>query len=1017
VSVALDSGSTFAGYLIESVVGRGGMGVVYRATDLRLERPVALKLVAPEPAGDELFRRRFLNEPRLAASLDHPNVVPIYEAGEHDGQLYLAMRFVDGSDMRTLLRREGGLGPERALDILGQVAGALDAAHRRGLVHRDVKPANVLVDEDGHAYLTDFGVTKQLGGNTTETGQIVGTLDYLAPEQIRGEDVDGRADGYALACVLYECLAGRPPFHRATEAETLWAHMQEPPPPVSGLPALDRVTVKALAKDPGDRYATCGELIADARAALAYPIVVPPRLLRRRHAILAAGVLVLAATAVAIVLASRDGGSAALQGQVLPSGDGLAAIGADGNRIASFTGADSPPSNIAVGEGSAWVLNTADASVARVDPRTGEVIRSFEPGGRPTDIAAGAGAVWIGSGRGATQRVSRVDPRTGEPTRTVRLPGDGEAGAGDDREGFPGIAVGAGAVWAINPDETVSRLDPASGRRVAVVQATDDDVEAIAAGDAGVWVISGVNTIARIDPRTNRMRKPIELGSNRLFGIAVGGGAVWATSEEGVLWRVEPGQPRIERTIEVGAGVRHVAFGDGAVWVANLNDSTVSRVDPATNQVTARVPVGAAQALAAGAGSAWISVAGGSRSGVLPASACGELVAGGGRPDVLIASDLSLREDLGVTRAMVDAIRFVLQDHGFRAGEHTVGYRSCDDSTAQSGGFEYRRCAANANAFAAADRLVAVIGPFYSLCAQLMIPILNRAKGGPLALVGPTTTWPNLTRGGPLALPAPYGYRGEPDVYYPTGERNFVRLSGRGDLSGVALARLAKSLGLQSVHLINGNPSDAVLYTDGFERAAPELGIHVAGVTEVGLKPWDALAAAVERSGADGVVLGTDLCCGGGDLIEALRKRLGDRVTLLAGDGFLDPDALRELGRPADGLYVVSPGLSPSAPDLTPAAQRFVREFGARADEIFVLEAAQATETVLAAIARSDGTRGSVLTELQNTREPDSILGDFAFDRHGDITPARFTVLQVTGTRARPANNLIVDRVIAVPTD
>jgi YVTN family beta-propeller protein len=1015
VSVALDSGSSFAGYRIESVVGRGGMGVVYRANDLSLERPVALKLVAPELAEDELFRRRFLKEPRLAASLDHPNVVPIYEAGEHDGQLYLAMRFVDGSDMRTLLRREGGLPAERALDILAQVASALDAAHRRGLVHRDVKPANVLVDEDDHAYLTDFGVTKQLGGNTTETGQIVGTLDYVAPEQIRGEDVDARADGYALACVLYECLAGAPPFHRATEAETLWAHMQEPPPPLAGLPALDRVMVKALAKDPGDRYASCGELIADARAALAHPIV-PPRLLRRRHAILAAGVLVLAATAVAIVLASRDGGSAALRGPVLPSGDGLAAIRADGNRIASFTGADTAPSNIAVGEGSVWVLNTADDRVSRVDPRTGNVIRSFEPRRRPTDIAAGAGALWIGSGPGATHRVSRVDPGTGEATRTVRLPGGGENHFGT--EGFPMIAVGAGAVWAINTDGTVSRLDPASGRRVAVVRGPDE-AGAIAAGDVGVWVLSGGNTISRIDPRRNRMRKPIELGSNRLFGIAVGGGAVWATSEEGLLWRVEPGQPPSERTIEVGAGVRHVAFGDGAVWVANWNDSTVSRVDPATNQVAARVPVGAAQALAAGAGSAWVSVAGGSRSGVLPASACGELIAGGGRPDVLIASDLPLRgPSAAVTPTMVDAIRFVLQDHGFRAGEHTVGYRSCDDSTGQSGDFEFRRCAANANAFAAADRLVAVIGPFYSFCAQIMIPILNRARGGPLALVGPTTTWPNLTRGGPFALPAPYGYRGEPDVYYPTGERNFVRLAGSGDLQGVALARLADSLGLRSVYLINDDVSGAVMFTDGFERVAPELGIHVAGVRSVGDVPRpNAVAAAVERSGADGVVLGHAVCCGGGDLIEALRKRMGNRVTLLGGDGFYEPDTLRELGRPADGLYVVNPGLSPSAPDLTPAAQRFVREFGARGDEIGVLEAAQATETVLAAIARSDGTRASVLNELQDTREQDSLLGDFTFDPNGDMTPAPFTVLRVTGTRARPASRLVVDSVIAVPTE
>src|SRR5262245_41254627 len=166
----LGAGSTFAGYRIESLVGRGGMGVVYQATDLSLGRPVALKLIAPELADDPRFRERFLDEPRLAASLDHASVVPIYEAGEHEGQLYLTMRYVVGSDLRTLLRREGALEPERALAIVGQIAGALDAAHRQGLVHRDVKPANVLLDEDEHAYLTDFGVTQHLGDDTAEAG-------------------------------------------------------------------------------------------------------------------------------------------------------------------------------------------------------------------------------------------------------------------------------------------------------------------------------------------------------------------------------------------------------------------------------------------------------------------------------------------------------------------------------------------------------------------------------------------------------------------------------------------------------------------------------------------------------------------------------------------------------------------------------------------------------------------------------------------------------------------------------
>src|SRR4051812_24037479 len=168
MTAPLGPGSRFAGYRIESFGGRGGMGVVYRATDLSLDRPVALKLIAPELADDRRFRERFLDEPRLAASLDHASVIPIYEAGEHDGQLYLAMRYVPGSDLRTLLEHDGRLAPERALAILAQIAGALDTAHRQGLVHRDVKPANVLLDEDEHAYLTDFGITKQLGDDTND---------------------------------------------------------------------------------------------------------------------------------------------------------------------------------------------------------------------------------------------------------------------------------------------------------------------------------------------------------------------------------------------------------------------------------------------------------------------------------------------------------------------------------------------------------------------------------------------------------------------------------------------------------------------------------------------------------------------------------------------------------------------------------------------------------------------------------------------------------------------------------
>src|SRR5215213_7438213 len=256
MKAAFTPGTTFANYRVESLLGRGGMGVVYLARDLSLDRPVALKLIAPDLAHDEQFRARFLREPRLAASLDHASVIPIYEAGEHEGQLYLAMRFVEGSDLRTLLDREGTLTPEHTLAILAQVAGALDAAHRRALVHRDIKPANVLLDEDEHVYLTDFGITKQLGGASTDTGRLVGTLDYLAPEQIRGDPVDGRSDGYALACGGYECLSGAPPFRRQTQAEALWAHLHEPPPSLPGAQALDAVLGTALAKEKSERFAT-----------------------------------------------------------------------------------------------------------------------------------------------------------------------------------------------------------------------------------------------------------------------------------------------------------------------------------------------------------------------------------------------------------------------------------------------------------------------------------------------------------------------------------------------------------------------------------------------------------------------------------------------------------------------------------------------------------------------------------------------------------------------------------------
>lgn len=273
----LRPGTEFAGCRIEAEVGRGGMGVIYRGTELQLGRPVALKLIAGDRAADPDFRARFEREARLTASIDHPNVIPVYAAGEEDGTLYLVMRFVDGTDLRYLLREHGPLPPRRADALIAQVAAALDAAHAAGLVHRDVKPANVLITAGArgeHAYLTDFGVVRLADAETrvTDSGEFVGTVDFMAPEHLRGERTDARSDVYALGCVLHTALTGTPPFRRDTVPATISAHLHEMPPRPSlteGVPAaMDAVVARALAKDPAQRYASAGDLARAVHAAI-----------------------------------------------------------------------------------------------------------------------------------------------------------------------------------------------------------------------------------------------------------------------------------------------------------------------------------------------------------------------------------------------------------------------------------------------------------------------------------------------------------------------------------------------------------------------------------------------------------------------------------------------------------------------------------------------------------------------------------------------------------------------------
>jgi serine/threonine-protein kinase len=274
-------GTEFAGYRLRAVLGRGGMSIVYQAENPRLRNVIALKVLAPELATDQVFRTRFREESQIAASLLHPHVIPIHDFGSSDGLLYIAMRYVSGTDLRHLIADRGWLAPYEGVQLLEQAARALDAAHRRGLVHRDVKPGNLLISQDGdeadpdHVYLADFGITKYVGRRSglTVAGTVLGTVHYVSPEQIQGRTVLGPADQYSLGCVLYECLTGRAPFEKNSNEAIMWAHVHEFAAPPSLLradlpPAIDEVFARVLAKEPGERYGDCREFIAAARGAL-----------------------------------------------------------------------------------------------------------------------------------------------------------------------------------------------------------------------------------------------------------------------------------------------------------------------------------------------------------------------------------------------------------------------------------------------------------------------------------------------------------------------------------------------------------------------------------------------------------------------------------------------------------------------------------------------------------------------------------------------------------------------------
>ena len=607
----IGAGDVVAGYEIGDLVGRGGMGDVYRALDTRLERPVALKLLGERLSDDESFRQRMLTESRLAAGLDHPNVVPIYEAGEADGRLFIAMRLVEGSDLKALLRRTGALAPQRAVAIASQVADALDAAHAKGLVHRDVKPSNVLLDQQRgreHVYLADFGLTQSVSDTRPTDGHLMGTVDYVAPEQIIGDNVDGRADVYALGCLLFEALTGTLPFSGASDVAVVYAHLEQPPPRATerrpSLPAaVDDVLARAMAKDRTERHPTCGALVEDVRQALGL-FAPEPRALRPATLVILATVLATAAGVAAIVLATRDSGPSAPT-----TGGQLVRIDPNANEVTASYAVSAYPGIVTTARDRVWLGDFRDGSLWRLDPRRGDLQR-FTTTGEPRDLTSVGGRIYV-AGDGETLldgTVTRYDAVTGNRESGVEVLACSVAG-------------GDGVLWAAGCPEVV-RLSTDRGRlrvlrRETVpfhqpqsAETTRNAMRDMAVGEGALWVIGDPvdRRVFRVDRRTGTI-----LGITSLpfapRSIAAGEGGVWVTGLiDDLVVRLDPATGRRRQVIHVGRGASGVAVGAGAVWVACALDREVWRIDPDSGDIQARIRVeGAPREVTVGAGGVWVT--------------------------------------------------------------------------------------------------------------------------------------------------------------------------------------------------------------------------------------------------------------------------------------------------------------------------------------------------------------------------------------------------------------------------
>ena len=670
---SLGPGLTFAGCHIERVAGRGGMGVVFEATQLALQRPVALKAIAPALAADPDFRARFERESHLTASIDHPNVIPVYDAGELDGTLYLVMRWVDGTDLRTLLDSTGPLPPERAIKLLQPVAAALAAAHRRGLVHRDVKPANVLVargeeGEDGHVYLTDFGIARRTDGESvTRTGVFVGTVDYAAPERFQRGKGDAASDIYSLGCVLFEAVTGKVPYERPTTISTIHAHMTEPVPSARAIASevpeqLDAIVATAMAKRPEDRYRSAADFAAALGQALFVlegaseldavtaspetpaPTVVTDETPTRIEPASpsgesgggAAGPPVAADPPVGAdpPVAARSTAPPRRRGSLMTWVAPVIVLSLIGVLIATFS--DNPPTS---GKASGTAASTAAQGTAAVRLQ-GSGLRlgtTIKLGGPPGGVSIGKRNVWtslpdagqlvrwtLSSGAHATF------PATGGPTSLSagfralwvaqsRAAGlaqfNGDAGTQVAMTKLPGSPVATvfdqhdGSAWVADKSGAISHV-AVGGQLVGTAAHSDPAATGIAWGEGWLWAANGAaNGLVRVSLDGSGSSTAFPAGQHPV-AVTVNSG-VWVANANGHVTRFNPQALKLTADVPVAPELDAIAATDpsGFVWALSKGSKAVYRItSTGTPSVTGTIKFPAAPvALAVNANSVWVA--------------------------------------------------------------------------------------------------------------------------------------------------------------------------------------------------------------------------------------------------------------------------------------------------------------------------------------------------------------------------------------------------------------------------